>query len=412
MRVLGGPRDLTYCLLRERLDMSIRIRFATVLAVSVGLGGFGCGSKWRLHEESRVEVAKMTSTEAPEWVRRGPACMEGLDPTRLYFVGRSHSPDFRRENQNRGSSRVVAERVGFTVLDERDAVQSARNDVYDQVRQRLSPRNYGMSAQTIGMSIDSGVCVGCDDEVPLLYTAVEQPCNDMCLRDGIQSCSSGSCGSQVSAGQQVAALPPGTPCGVKGQACAGSCAGGSGTVGKCGSSCDTCMSRMVRGFRKADYLPVDLGQMARDLNLLNIGVDSVMPALLAGMEEEEVYFERWWVHEGDDPFGRGLAEGDDEWQSYKAWILFSIPREEFAAIADQFRSRYDSLLATAMEWAVADRERRIQLEMHQRSLQQQWQQQEREWNREDELAALEHARMVDLDRIHFPGRRFSVVGGR
>ncbi len=169
---------------------------------------------------------------------------------------------------------------------------------------------------------------------------------------------------------------------------------------------------MVCGFRKPDYLPIDAGQIARDLNLLNIGVDSVMPALLAGMEEEEVYFEKWNVQEGPDAFGRTFAEGDDEWQSYKAWVLFSIPREEFAMIASEFRIRFESLFNQAMEFALADRARRIEWEQVEMELQLQWQKEERAWNREDERAALEHARMVDLDRIHFPGRRFGVVGSQ
>ena len=172
------------------------------------------------------------------------------------------------------------------------------------------------------------------------------------------------------------------------------------------------MSKLVCGFRKPDYLPIDPGQMARDLNLLNIGVDSVMPAMLAGLEEEEVYFEKWNVQEGPDAFPRGLAEGDDEWQSYKAWVLFSIPREEFAMIASEFRVRYEALVNQAMEWAMADRARRIAWEDSTMKLQLDWQKEERYWNREDERAALEHARMVDLDRIHFPGRRFGLVGGQ
>jgi hypothetical protein len=369
--------------------------------VALGFACVSCGSKWQAHQDTQVAQATMTSPTAPEWVRRGPGCMEGIDPTRLYFVGRSHIPDLRRNDYGRSNNRVSAERIGYTVLDERDAVQSARNDVYDQVRQRLAPRNYGMTAQTVGVSVDVGQCVDCSDEVPMLSTGVEQPCNDMCARDGFQQCGSGSCGQSVSTGATLQAFPTG-----------GASSSASACSGSCGKSCGTEMSRMVCGFRKPDYLPIDAGQIARDLNLLNIGVDSVMPALLAGMEEEEVYFEKWNVQEGPDAFGRTFAEGDDEWQSYKAWVLFSIPREEFAMIASEFRIRFESLFNQAMEFALADRARRIEWEQVEMELQLQWQKEERAWNREDERAALEHARMVDLDRIHFPGRRFGVVGSQ
>ena len=370
-------------------------------AMPILFASVSCGSKWQAHQELHVSEATMFSDAAPEWVRRGPGCMEGIDPTRLYFVGRSHVPDFRRNDFKTGSNRVSAERIGYTSLDERDAVQSARNDVYDQVRQRLAPRNYGMAAQTVGVSVDVGQCVDCSTEVPMLATSVEQPCNDMCARDGFQQCGTGACGQQVSTGATLGSFPSGR---------SGSASGGCG--GGCGKACGTEMSKLVCGFRKPDYLPIDAGQMARDLNLLNIGVDSVMPAMLAGLEEEEVYFEKWNVQEGPDSFTRGLAEGDDEWQSSKAWVLFSIPREEFAMIASEFRVRYEGLFNQAMEWSLADRARRIAWEETEMKLQLDWQKEERSWNREDERAALEHARMVDLDRIHFPGRRFGIVGGQ
>lgn len=182
-----------------------------------------------------------------------------------------------------------------------------------------------------------------------------------------------------------------------------------GCCGKC-SKGETVVNRMLCSFRKPDYLPVDVGQLGRDINLLNIGIDSVMPAMLAAMEEEEVYFEKWNVHEGHDSMGRGLATGDDEWQSYKAWVLFSIPREEYAMIASEFRIQYNALFNRAMEFALADRAKRLELEEMERRIQLEWQKQERAWNREDEVSARDHAIRLDFDRLHFPGRRFSVVG--
>jgi len=170
------------------------------------------------------------------------------------------------------------------------------------------------------------------------------------------------------------------------------------------------VSRVVRRNRTNDFLPIDLGGPARDINLVNLGIDSVMPAMLAALEEEQVYFEKWRVHEGDDYFEDPFAEGNDEWFSYKAWILFSIPREEFGMLASEFRVRYETLLDRSLQLAEEDRLRRIELENRSMELQLLWQQQERDWNREDEVIARDHAIDLDLDRVHLPGRRFSVVG--
>lgn len=63
------------------------------------------------------------------------------------------------------------------------------------------------------------------------------------------------------------------------------------------------------------------GHLARDLNVMNIGLESVMPALLAQLQEEEIYFEKWHVHEGHDGGNRPFAEGRDEWMSDKCWML-------------------------------------------------------------------------------------------
>jgi len=376
--------------------------FMGAMVSGVCLASIGCGSKWQMHNDAPVPNQQMFTNAAPEWVRRGPGCAEGLDPTRLYFVGRSHNPDLARllddpdRHHEHMGRRTSADRIGYTVLDERDAVQSARNDVYDQIRQRLSPRNYGLTAQTASMMVDSGQCVDCETAVPLLRTSVQQPCNEMCARDGMNDCGGPSCTGTATVGGTM----PGTL--IQASARNGCC-------GSCGGE-QTLVSNVVCLNRRPDYLPVDAGGIARDLNLMNVGIDSVMPAMLAALEEEEVYFEKWNVREGNDFFEDPFAEGNDEWQSYKAWILFSIPREEFGMLASEFRVRYEGLLDRAMALAEADRARRIEWENKTMELQLQWQLQEREWNREDETIARDHAIGLDFDRIHMPGRRYTVVG--
>ena len=60
------------------------------------------------------------AAEAPDWVQGYVPQSENT----MFFVGRSHLP-------LKGS--------GYTIVDERSLVQSARDDVYDQMRQRLAP---------------------------------------------------------------------------------------------------------------------------------------------------------------------------------------------------------------------------------------------------------------------------------
>lgn len=79
-------------------------------------------------------------------------------------------------------------------------------------------------------------------------------------------------------------------------------------------------------------------------------------------------------------------------------------------IASEFRIQYNALFNRAMEFALADRAKRLELEEMERRIQLEWQKQERAWNREDEVSARDHAIRLDFDRLHFPGRRFSVVG--
>ncbi len=133
-----------------------------------------------------------------------------------------------------------------------------------------------------------------------------------------------------------------------------------------------------------------------------------MPALAAYLTEEEVYFEKWHVHEGHDGLGRPFANGRDEWQSYKCWMLCSIPAEEFYEVAQDFRDKYENMYTTALERADDDRDRRIDAETEGRALTITRQDEERAWNREDEIVTRAHTIELDKDRHGLPGRRFTL----
>ena len=367
--------------------MTLGIIAAGLLMAAAG----GCGSNWRLHDERVVTNAAPSVATAPSWVRGNLAQFRAIDPDRVYFVGRSESPDAPRSGGQ--ESRTPDQRTGFTTLDEREAVQSARNDVYDQIRQRLQPRNFGLSAQVATATVDSGTCIDCGTEVGALRTSVQQPCNADCGGGlGTQAGGSGCCKGGSFGGQQHGSL-----------------------TSACKAGCSVAGSA-------ATTRPVPTVQdLARDLNIVNIGMDSIMPALLAKLEEDEIYFEKWHVLEGLDSFGRPFATGRDEWQSYKAWILCSIPRDEFEQIAEEFRTRYNELYEVSMGWMLEDRERRLTWESRVMEMQLSWQDEERswsrsdkemdrKWDREDEQVARDHAISVDLDRQPLPRRRFTVLG--
>ncbi len=158
-------------------------------------------------------------------------------------------------------------------------------------------------------------------------------------------------------------------------------------------TCPTLVHAVNADHRSPDYLPYAPTPMDRDINVFNVGLDSVMPALLAHLQEETAYFE----HDG---------EGD------RAWILCSIPRPEFLTIANEFRSRYEQLYEMTLGWTVEDRERRIDWETTDRRVELEWKQEERAWNREDEIVTRDHTITLDKDRHPMPGRRFSVVGSQ
>jgi hypothetical protein len=154
--------------------------------------------------------------------------------------------------------------------------------------------------------------------------------------------------------------------------------------------------------------------MDRDLNVFNVGLDSVMPALLSQLQEETAYFEAKSVTGAIDVRSgrRAFAADSTSKTAHKAWLLCSIPRVEFLAIANDFRSRYEDLYEMTLDWTIEDRSRRIDLETASRRVELERQAEERAWNREDEIITRDHTITLDKDRHPMPGRRFGVVGSQ
>ncbi|MHC4811410.1 MAG: hypothetical protein ACYTEV_13740, partial [Planctomycetota bacterium] len=69
-------------------------------------------------------------------------------------------------------------------MDERAAVQSARVDVHDQIRQRLQPRNMGVAGGVSTVTGDAGTCLTCGDSISMIRTRVEPACNEPCSEFG------------------------------------------------------------------------------------------------------------------------------------------------------------------------------------------------------------------------------------
>jgi hypothetical protein len=134
----------------------------------------------------------------------------------------------------------------------------------------------------------------------------------------------------------------------------------------------------------------------------------MMPAIAAYLNEEEVYFEKWHVHEGSDSGVRPYAEGRDEWQSYKCWMLCSISTEEFYKIAETFREQYQDLYLASTIRAEEDRERRISDEDNIRQTILTRQDEERDWEKEIQLLKLKYNTDINQSRLGLRVRRFNV----
>ncbi|MDG1837867.1 MAG: hypothetical protein P8I91_03595 [Phycisphaerales bacterium] len=341
------------------------IGVVTVASAFCGMASMvSCGSNWRMHESQVISAAKPAAQEAPAWVQGKLPLTED----RIFFIGRSHTPDDHRGHLTDGEwgtsqhRRTPNKRVGYTVLDERDLVQSARNDVYDQIRQRLSPRSFGTTGQTLTMTVDVGNCMDCGDPLPELARMPVQPsCNEPCLRHSNttwpNSASNNRCGSCTST-----AVQGGVPV-VFADNC-GTCDNRHAFQSQAKSGCSSCPTEISSSSYpwNQSYWPHYSNIQGRDLSTVNIGVDSVMPAMLANVMEEELHFEKWHVHEGGDSGNRPFAEGRDEWQSYKCWMLCSIPRAEYELIVNEFRSTYRTMLAQGMSRNQDDRARRVDWE--------------------------------------------------
>jgi hypothetical protein len=345
----------------------------------------GCGSNWRTHEAQQLVPRPMFDNSAPEWV-------QGISPQsdgRIYFVGRSRTPDSPFETSAKNwrwkDEPTPNTRTGYTVMDERDAVQSAREDIFDQIRQRLAPRNMGNASNLMVDNIDSGTCISCGSVEVFRTEAIV--CNDTC------SHGAGNCND--------AHIKIVTVGGKKG------CQSCHKPVSQC-AGCSTIVHAVTQLNRTPDYISSGLRPLSRDLNIANINVDLMMPSLAAYLSEEEVYFEKWHVHDGHDHNSRPFANGRDEWQSYKCWMLCSIPAEEFYSIAEDFREKYQELYELAVERADQNRTRRIQDEDANRALTITRQEEERDWNRKDEEVTRQHTIGIDKDRHELPGRRFTL----
>ena len=355
-------------------------------ACCVLLTAIGCGSNWRTHESQQLVPRPMFNDNAPEWVQGVVPQSDG----RIYFVGRSAIPDIHRINiKDTEGHRTPNQRVGYTVMDEREAVQSARSDIHDQIRQRLTPRNMGATSNIMVGNIDSGTCITCGTPVPLIQAPKVIVCNADC-NHAYSHCGGGN----ITVESTVSG---------SGRHC-GDC---HDEVASC-SGCGSLVHKVTQSNRTPDYISGGLSPLARDLNIINISLSSVMPALAAYLTEEEVYFEKWHVHEGHDGLGRPFANGRDEWQSYKCWMLCSIPAEEFYEVAQDFRDKYENMYTTALERADDDRDRRIDSETEGRALTITRQDEERAWNREDEIVTRAHTIELDKDRHGLPGRRFTL----
>ncbi|MDP7006559.1 MAG: hypothetical protein QF718_10170 [Phycisphaerales bacterium] len=349
----------------------------------------GCGSNWRTHDSQQLSPRPMFNEHAPEWVQGVVPQSDG----RIYFVGRSAIPDVHRLNiENTEGHRTPNQRVGYTVMDEREAVQSARSDIHDQIRQRLTPRNMGDTTNLMVGNIDSGTCVTCGTAVPIIPSTRVIVCNDDCKHMS-SHCSGGSRGT-------LSVFPTSSS---NGKHC-GDC---HKEIAHC-AGCGTLVHSLTQSNRTPDYVNSGLSPLARDLNIINVSLSSVMPALAAYLTEEEVYFEKWHVHEGHDGLSRPFANGRDVWQSYKCWMLCSIPAEEFYNVAEDFRTKYEDMYSTAIDRADQDRARRIAAEESGRDLTVARQDEERAWNREDEIVTRQHTIELDKDRHGLPGRRFTL----
>jgi len=331
---------------------------------------FGCTKTIRLERPGFAQVA-LFDANAPDWVRGQIPDSE----SRIYFVGRSEDPRiFGYQGYIRGNSNVAKQEKYYyptyfnSWATERDAVSSARDDIYDQVRQRLAPRNVGNSSNYVVNNVDSGTCADCGSVIPVSRTNVIV-CNDTCTH------SKSKCNStRISSTSSNSFY----------------CQDCHSVAAHC-SGCATIVHAVTQLNRTPDHLNSADIVLDRDINVININVDSMMPSLAAYMTEDELYF------------GHGTG-----WHEFKCWMLCSIPANEFYQIAEDFREKYEAEYTLAKLRSEEDRNRRIQAEDESRLITLERQSEEREWNREDEIVTRSHTIQIDRDRNYLPGRRFTL----
>lgn len=338
------------------------------------LSTIGCNRTIRITKDSDFQPAPMFAESAPDWVRGIIPQSEG----RIFFVGRSVDPylyGYYRTADGRWYQ-TNNRQLGFNNnynsnlwMNERAAVSSARDDIYDQIRQRLAPRNVGASSNMLVSNIESGTCIDCDTSLPVFRSNI-LVCNETCTHSG-ETCNSKNIQSAANSSVKY-------------------CGDCHDQVASC-SGCGTLVHAITQLNRTADHLNSANMPLNRDINMMNINVDSLMPSLAAYMTEDELYFEK-----------------RSNWNEYKCWMLCSIPADEFYSIAENFRDKYEDMYNIAVERAEFDRLRRIAIEDETREITLDRQREEREWNRDDEHVTRAHAIEIDKDRHDLPGRRFTL----
>ena len=342
--------------------MFIKI-ITAITTLLILLSSMGCDGRMRV-ERSTIQQETLFDAHAPDWVK-------GYIPdseNRIFFVGRSENPFLLGTRVNRNRAQYNTNYYYDAWTSERDAVSSARDDVYDQIRQRLAPRNVGNASNLVVGNIESGTCTNCGTIIPIYRTGITV-CNETCSHSG-DNCNS----TNISSTRKNTFF----------------CQDCHSPVASC-SGCASIVHAVTQLNRTPDQLNSADFALNRDINMININVDSLMPSLAAYMTEDELYFEK-----------------RNNWYGFKCWMLCSIPVDEFYEIAEDFRNKYEDQYELAQLRAEEDRNRRITAENEARIITLERQTEERAWNREDELVTRAHTIELDKDRHVIPGRRFTL----
>ena len=128
---------------------------ATATTLFIILVSMGCN---RSVNRSTIVQETLFHSSAPDWAQGQIPREDG----RIFFVGRSEMPNYFANRISRFSRANTYNNAYATWwTSEREAVSSARDDVYDQIRQRLAPRNVGNASNLVVGNIESGTCTNC-----------------------------------------------------------------------------------------------------------------------------------------------------------------------------------------------------------------------------------------------------------